>query len=387
MSRRGAVCLLLALLVGPQARGAEPVRLESWQLVTDPAATFTVATLPPTGWRPAVAGRSWNAQFDDLRDYFGVAWYRTSFSVPGGRVPHVLLRFSAVDYAAEVFVNGQRVGGHEGAYTPFTVDVARHARPGANDLVVRVVDPPPTAPGAAPRFADMPYEELPRGKQNWYIENAGLWQPVALDLRSALYTERVHVTAKNTGEVAVDVELAGSELPRSATLRVEIQGPDGAPAVPLPPIQVSRPGRQHLTAAIRSPRLWSPATPVLYGVVATLSGPVADRITDRFGFREFTARDGQFFLNGEPFYMRAALDQDFYPDSIYSTPDKAFVVDEMTKGRRLGLNLLRCHIKVCDPTYLAAADEVSCWSGTRCRAGIAGRRHRRRAAATSSTTW
>jgi hypothetical protein len=204
----------------------------------------------------------------------------------------------------------------------------------------------------------MPYEELPRGKQNWYIENAGLWQPVAVDLRSALYSERVHVTAKTTGEVAVDVDLAGSDLPRSATLRVEIQGPDGAPAVPLPPVEVSHSGRQHLTATIRSPRLWSPDTPVLYGVVATLSGPVADRITDRFGFREFTARDGQFFLNGEPFYMRAALDQDFYPDSIYSTPDKAFVVDEMTKGRRLGLNLLRCHIKVCDPTYLAAADEV-----------------------------
>jgi len=34
---------------------------------------------------------------------------------------------------------------------------------------VRVVDPPPTATGGAPRFPDMPYEELPRGKQNWYI--------------------------------------------------------------------------------------------------------------------------------------------------------------------------------------------------------------------------
>ncbi len=84
-------------------------------------------------------------------------------------------------------------------------------------------------------------------------------------------------------------------------------------------------------------------------MTASLSGPSTDKVTDRFGFREFTARDGQFFLNGEPFYMRAALDQDFYPDSIYSTPDKAYVVDAMTKGRKLGLNLLRCHIKVCDP--------------------------------------
>ncbi len=81
-------------------------------------------------------------------------------------------------------------------------------------------------------------------------------------------------------------------------------------------------------------------------------------MTDRFGFREFVARDGRFFLNGEPFYMIGALDQDFYPDTIYSTPGKAYLVDMMQKGRALGLNVLRCHIKVCDPDYLAAADEV-----------------------------
>ena len=56
--------------------------------------------------------------------------------------------------------------------------------------------------------------------------------------------------------------------------------------------------------------------------------------------------------------MIGALDQDFYPDTIYSTPGKAYLVDMMRKGRALGLNVLRCHIKVCDPDYLAAADEV-----------------------------
>jgi len=119
------VCLTLALASIPDAaRAAEPVRLDSWQLLTDPAAGFTATTLPADGWRPAVAGRSWNAQFDDLRDYFGVAWYKTTFEMPKGRAPHVLLRFGAVDYAAEIYVNGHRAGAHEGAYTPFSVDVA-----------------------------------------------------------------------------------------------------------------------------------------------------------------------------------------------------------------------------------------------------------------------
>jgi len=164
------VCLTIAsLTAGVDARAAEPVRLDSWQFLADQAGTYSATALPSGGWRQATAGRSWNAQFDDLRDYFGVAWYKTTFEMPRGRTPHVLLRFGAVDYTAEVYVNGRKAGSHEGAYSPFSVDAADYVRSGSNELVVRVVDPPPTAPGGAPRFPDMPYEELPRGKQNWYI--------------------------------------------------------------------------------------------------------------------------------------------------------------------------------------------------------------------------
>jgi hypothetical protein len=56
--------------------------------------------------------------------------------------------------------------------------------------------------------------------------------------------------------------------------------------------------------------------------------------------------------------MIAALDQDFYPEGIYTPPSEAFVRDEMLKGKRMGLNMLRCHIKVPDPVYLKVADEV-----------------------------
>ena len=353
-----AASAALALLAAATA-GAEPVRISGWTLLTDPAGTLTASTLPPDGWRAAKDGRSWNAQFDDLRDYFGVAWYRATFTAPAsGRSRHVLLRFGAVDYAAEVFVNGQRAGTHEGAYTPFTLDVTEHAKPGPNDLLVRVVDPPPTPPGGAPRFPDMPYEQLPRGKQNWYIENAGLWQPVWLDVRPAMYVESVRVTPKNSGAVSLEVVISGTAPGRPAALHVTLVGPDGRAVATVPAVPVAKPGHADVWANVSNPRLWSPATPELYTAAVSLDGPVADHVTARFGFREFTTRDGQFLLNGEPFYMRAALDQDFYPQSIYSTPDKAYVVDEMKKGRALGLNLLRCHIKVCDPTYLEAADET-----------------------------
>jgi hypothetical protein len=362
VTRRLAVCLVAAFahIVASGSALAEERRLDAWQFQTDPSAVLKVGDLPVAGWRPAVANRSWNAQFEDLRDYFGVAWYKTTVDVTKrSRGERVLVRFGAVDHFAEVFVNGVQVGTHEGAYTPFTVDLSDHVRPGANELVVRVTDPPPTPPGGTPRFPDMPYEELPRGKQNWYIQNGGLWQPVVLDIRPALYIERVHVTPNTTGALKVDVEIAGAPLKRSTTMvKCDVRGPDGRVVVSLPVARVTGAGTVMATGTVGSPKLWSPATPTLYTVDVSLQGGSTDRATARFGFREFTAREGQFFLNGAPFYMRGALDQDFYADSIYSTPDKPFVVEMMRKGRQLGLNVLRCHIKVCDPVYLDAADEV-----------------------------
>ncbi|HEX7087495.1 MAG TPA: hypothetical protein VF198_14115 [Vicinamibacterales bacterium] len=355
--RCGALAAAFWLLAWSAA--AEPVALdEGWQLLIDPAAELQAGTLPADGWRPVRVGQPWNAQFDDLRDYLGVAWYRVPFTVPASRAPQkVLLRFAAVDHRAEVFVNGEPAGSHEGAYTPFVLDVTARVKSGVNELLVRVTDPPPTPQGKKPRFPDLPYEELPRGKQTWYIQNGGIWQPVELDIRPSLYVEAVRVTPSNSGRVEVDVEIAGTAPRRRSWLTVQILDPDGRVVARLPR-QAAEPGTRRLSGQVAQPRLWSPDSPALYTVRAVLSGGVRDEVQDRFGFREFTARDGRFFLNGEPFYMIGALDQDFYPETIYSTPGREYLIDMMKKGRALGLNLLRCHIKVCDEAYLDAADEV-----------------------------
>ena len=69
---------------------------------------------------------------------------------------------------------------------------------------------------------------------------------------------------------------------------------------------------------------------------------------------------------GEADVASGALDQDFYPETIYSTPGKPYLVDMMKKGRALGLNLLRCHIKVCDRDYLEEQGLIACCEGTHC---------------------
>jgi hypothetical protein len=341
------------------AVAAQNIALDSgWQLIADPQAQYAVSTLPPSG-RAVTVGLSWNAQFDDMRDYMGTAWYRVTISppavTPGGRY---VLHFGAVDYLAEVFVNGVSVLKHEGGYTPFSADITSQLKPGKDEIVVKVYDPPMETKTSSgdPRYR---YDEIPHGKQNWYVQNGGIWQAVRLEVKPAAYIESVHVTPRLDGGISVQVEKRGEVPQGSEPLSVKILAPDGGGLngdFKLDGEYVFN----SLSAAIlkgrvSDPLLWSPDHPNLYTVVVTFGDDVR-RV--RFGFRSFEARDGKFYLNGQPFYMIAALDQDFYPATIYSAPPAAYMRDMMLKGKRLGLNMLRTHIKVPDPAYLDAADEV-----------------------------
>ena len=88
----------------------------------------------------------------------------------------------------------------------------------------------------------------------------------------------------------------------------------------------------------------------LQALIATAKS--RDEIRGAFGFRTIEARDGQFYLNGEPLYLRGALDQDYYPDTICTLPSVEFLEDQLRKAKELGLNCLRCHIKAAGPAIL-----------------------------------
>ena len=108
--------------------------------------------------------------------FHDVVWYARTFedvSDPGGRL---LMHFGAVDYRADVWVNGVHVVSHEGGHTPFSADVTRALNGPENVVVVRAEDP----------SRDV---TIPRGKQYWreesegifYTRTTGIWQTVWLE--------------------------------------------------------------------------------------------------------------------------------------------------------------------------------------------------------------
>ncbi|MGE5138011.1 MAG: glycoside hydrolase family 2 TIM barrel-domain containing protein, partial [Rudaea sp.] len=78
-----------------------------------------------------------------------------------------------------------------------------------------------------------------------------------------------------------------------------------------------------------------------------------------FGMRSIASSpDGHLVLNGRVLYLRGALDQDYYPELIYTPFGDAELDEQFARAKHMGLNCLRTHIKITDPRYYDAADRA-----------------------------
>ena len=117
-----------------------------------------------------------------------------------------------------------------------------------------------------------------------------------------------------------------------------VEGPDGETVSTEPSILECGSEQAELALILPVVRAWSPAAPNLYTLRLVLrrGGDVVDEFEDRFGFRTIETRGGHFYLNGEPLYIRAALDQDYYPDTICTTRRPSFSKTNSVRPRNSG---------------------------------------------------
>ena len=281
----------------------------------------------------------WQAQFPELRHTMGRASYARSFAGPEVGVDEVaVLHFGAVSERAVVRVNGVQVGQHEGGYLPFDCLLPDGLLRGENRVEVDC-----HLPDGSEDFA-----EIPHGKQSWYGPIGGIWQSVVLEVRARVHLTRLDIRADMSGRMDVTLHAKGH-----GEAHLSVAAPDGRVVAEAQVVLTGEATPALIT--VPKPQLWSPESPAIYTATVTLGKDVTKH---RFGFRRFETRGGKFFLNGQPFYMRAALDQDYYPDTICTPPSEAYLEDQFTKARELGLNMLRCHIKVPDPRYYEVADRM-----------------------------
>ena len=269
-------------------------------------------------------------------------WYRRIFATPvltGGQ--RLLLNFGAVNWHAEIYVNGTPVREHRGGYDAFTVDLTDTLKPGAEQEIVIAVNNP-VETGAQPRGKQVTH---PNGI--WYTSVTGIWQTVWLETVPAVHLSGLEITP-DFDHGSVSVEPAIQRLgPGELSMDITIRG-EGRVVAQTTTKQFGEP----VVIAIPQPRAWSPAYPFLYEVeVALHAGDNVDRVGSYFGLRKIEvarAPDGfdRIFLNNRPVFLFGPLDQGWWPDGLYTAATDEALRWDVTEIRRLGFNLVRKHVKV-----------------------------------------
>jgi len=268
-------------------------------------------------------------------------WYQQVFKIPRSwRNQRVLLHFEAVDWRAQVWVNDQLVGRHEGGYDPFEFDITPYLKKQDNqELIVAVWDP--TDKGTQPRGKQV---QKPGGI--FYTSTTGIWGTVWLEPVADTFLQDVKISsdwpaASVRLQAVVDRPAPGDEV-----VAVVYQGEHEATR------GHSRAG-EPLVLSLKNPQPWSPDHPFLYNVEMELtrSGKVLDRINSYFGFRRIAiGRDEsgvtRILLNDHYLFEKGPLDQGFWPDGIYTAPTEEAMAYDLRILKKLGFNMLRKHVKV-----------------------------------------
>ncbi|MGN0534142.1 MAG: glycoside hydrolase family 2 protein [Eubacterium sp.] len=253
-------------------------------------------------------------------------FYEKTFTLPEGfNKGRVFINFGAVDQIAEVYLNGKRVGGHIGGYTPFTIELTDAINDAdENQLIVAVQD-----------FSDTKYYSKGKQKLNrggiWYSPQSGIWQSVWLESTPVEYLESVKITPDYDNE-SVSFEYFGTDS-------VEVMIYDGDNLI-----------ADTTDKVVKLPdfKPWSPESPFLYNVVFKACG---EKIKSYFGMRKFsTGVDSRgvkrLFLNNKPYFHNGLLDQGYYSDGYLTPPDYAAMENDIRFVKEAGFNMLRKHIKI-----------------------------------------
>ncbi|KAL2816023.1 glycoside hydrolase superfamily [Aspergillus cavernicola] len=275
------------------------------------------------------------------------SWLSTNFTVDDDwDGQSILLNFGAVDYEASVFINGQNVGLHRGGYFEFSVDATEYINFGADNELLVFVHDPTDGEGAV----------IPIGKQTlnqrhiFYRPCSGIWQSVWLEAAPADHISRLDLTADMDGEVTVTVHSASG----NAT-SVEVTVEEGDETI------ASETGTANSEFKFTVPDIqrWSPDSPSLYNVTVTLGD---DQVRSYTGFRTISKGtvDGVVrpLVNGEFRFIFGTLDQGYWPDGLYTPPNREAMTYDLQLLKDLGFNMVRKHIKVEPALFYRACDEL-----------------------------
>ena len=262
----------------------------------------------------------WNSQKENLFYYEGTIWLKRSFDyVPADKTNRLFIYFGAVNYKAEVYLNGVKLGTHEGGFTPFNFEITSVVKPKDNYLIVKVDNK---------RFK----EAVPTVNTDWW-NYGGITRDVLIIEEPSVFLQDYNIQLKKSSPNTI----AGFIKLKNATHAEEV-------TIEIPELKIIQKvstgadGLGSFEIAVKKIDYWSPESPKLYQVKITTP---YQSLNDNIGFRTIETSGPDILLNGKPVFLRGISIHEERPLSGGRANGEADALVLLTWAKELGCNYVR----------------------------------------------
>lgn len=225
----------------------------------------------------------WNSQVPELKYYEGNVWFKKSFDYDLKDKKRLFVYLGAINYKADVYLNGKKLGTHEGGFTPFNYEVTSIVKPKDNFLVIKVDN-------------TRHKEDVPTLNTDWW-NYGGITRDVTLIEEEASFVEdyKIQLNQKDKNKISGFIKINNLDASQNQV------------AVSIPELKINYKGKVgtdgilNFEIPVKKVSYWSPENPKLYDVTIDFNG---QKLKDNIGFRTIETQEDKILLNGKQIFLR-----------------------------------------------------------------------------------
>ena len=259
-----------------------------------------------------------NTQKPELTYYEGTVWYKKIFDRHIIKNKRLFLHFGAVNYVADVYLNGNRIGSHEGGFTPFQFEITNAVKEGENSIVVMVNN-------------QRKKDGIPGLGYDWF-NYGGITRDVNVVETDNSFIEDYFIQLKkhSLNEVLGWIKISGNILAQKVSVIIPELGVDYK-------TKSNKEGLAEINFHSTF-KLWSPDNPKLYKVILQSE---TDTVVENIGFRSIETQGTKIVLNDKPLFLKGINIHEENPLRAARAFSESDALVLLTWAKELGCNFVR----------------------------------------------